>query len=730
MPVRKVKLKDGTVGYQWGTTGKIYKKREDAEKQGIAILLSQRKKRKMKINKELYNELKEKVDSLEKLVNGGKGSGNFGHAGRPGEIGGSAPSGSSTSGTSWMEKYAVSDKDAYDYLDESHGELGITGGLKSLGAAKDGVVKEMAMSLYSALPEKDLMDLARVRLTTEKAETARPKGMKSGSPYNVESFITQAAERLITYAHDIGYRAGFGQGQQAEAETMSKLFDQNYTYIKGRITRAEKTLKSKAKDGGTYGLEYAAEAQGRLNVLKANLDKLRDMEARAKGDVYEQIVKKPFKEKLEQVSWNPSVNSFTPTPQQLAKSLNGGKGSGNFGHAGRPGERGGSAPAQTGVPVTAGKTGVDLYRAIGESNRRQELDKVRADFYRDYLKYEKTEDGRFVRQQPDTNDRAYKEALKKIVENVDSIRELDAKSDDLQTQRDNAKIARIEEKIGKKALLVAKDFEGSPASTFMDEDGKEYWYDKRSERVKDYGGEKEYRSPAFDKAMKDKTPWNEYEITGAQIKKKLKGYGINTEGLTVSKGRGGYETAWHISGDSRKTDLKAVEDIVKTKIGHVDYDERSGEILAGGNTFVFVRDTDKNMLYQKLSNKLDELALAFNGGKGSGNFGHAGRPGEVGGSVPEGSAPKSDADKSGKKPKTEKQLTKEITSLREQASKLFAEKRDLMLETDPEKYSSIPEGLKKEIDALNKKLDETYSKITKLMEERDKLGEKKTTARK
>ena len=29
--------------------------------------------------------------------NGGKGSGNFGHAGRPGEVGGSAPSGSSSS---------------------------------------------------------------------------------------------------------------------------------------------------------------------------------------------------------------------------------------------------------------------------------------------------------------------------------------------------------------------------------------------------------------------------------------------------------------------------------------------------------------------------------------------------------------------------------------------------------------------------------------------------------
>lgn len=41
------------------------------------------------MKKEVYDKLKEKVDNLEKLVNGGKGSGNFGHSGRPGQVGGS-----------------------------------------------------------------------------------------------------------------------------------------------------------------------------------------------------------------------------------------------------------------------------------------------------------------------------------------------------------------------------------------------------------------------------------------------------------------------------------------------------------------------------------------------------------------------------------------------------------------------------------------------------------------
>jgi hypothetical protein len=38
MPVKEVKNSSGkTIGYRWGETGKIYRKREDAQKQGRAI---------------------------------------------------------------------------------------------------------------------------------------------------------------------------------------------------------------------------------------------------------------------------------------------------------------------------------------------------------------------------------------------------------------------------------------------------------------------------------------------------------------------------------------------------------------------------------------------------------------------------------------------------------------------------------------------------------------------
>ena len=43
MPVRKVKG-----GYRWGTTGKIYRTRSSAERQGRAIEMAMKKKKKTK----------------------------------------------------------------------------------------------------------------------------------------------------------------------------------------------------------------------------------------------------------------------------------------------------------------------------------------------------------------------------------------------------------------------------------------------------------------------------------------------------------------------------------------------------------------------------------------------------------------------------------------------------------------------------------------------------------
>ena len=44
----------------------------------------------------------------------------------------------------------------------------------------------------------------------------------------------------------------------------------------------------------------------------------------------------------------------------------------------------------------------------------------------------------------------------------------------------------------------------------------------------------------------------------------------------------------------------------------------------------------KKIIYEELKNRIERLEVLLNGGKGSGNWGHQGRPGKVGGSSREG----------------------------------------------------------------------------------------------
>lgn len=65
------------------------------------------------MDRETYNSIRKRVEEIEKRLNGGAGSGNFGHAGRPGKIGGSAPEGSG--GSTKKSEYTKADqiKDSY-----------------------------------------------------------------------------------------------------------------------------------------------------------------------------------------------------------------------------------------------------------------------------------------------------------------------------------------------------------------------------------------------------------------------------------------------------------------------------------------------------------------------------------------------------------------------------------------------------------------------------------------
>lgn len=58
----------------------------------------------MKLDREAYARLVSSVEVLERLINGGKGSGNWGHLGRPGKVGGSGNGTASSRASGGMRK--------------------------------------------------------------------------------------------------------------------------------------------------------------------------------------------------------------------------------------------------------------------------------------------------------------------------------------------------------------------------------------------------------------------------------------------------------------------------------------------------------------------------------------------------------------------------------------------------------------------------------------------------
>lgn len=76
-----------------------------------------------------------------------------------------------------------------------------------------------------------------------------------------------------------------------------------------------------------------------------------------------------------------------------------------------------------------------------------------------------------------------------------------------------------------------------------------------------------------------------------EIRKELKNMGINARMVSVTTRDAGYEERIDIKIKSPAVDIEKVK-AVALHFEEIDRDERTGEILAGGNTFVFVRYTD------------------------------------------------------------------------------------------------------------------------------------------
>lgn len=85
----------------------------------------------------------------------------------------------------------------------------------------------------------------------------------------------------------------------------------------------------------------------------------------------------------------------------------------------------------------------------------------------------------------------------------------------------------------------------------------------------------------------------EFEANSKGVKEFLKLHGYNPKDFRVRKANPGYERSLYITIKNIEISKKEVEILVESQFSKVRYCETTQEILAGGNTFVFVEYDEK-----------------------------------------------------------------------------------------------------------------------------------------
>ena len=257
------------------------------------------------------------MEGLSAYENGGKGSGNFGHVGRPGEIGGSASEGGAT-GLAKAKEIAKDDKQWQkllgDIAERAEQIKSDTGGRGTL----EGTLA------YEKIPKKiiDTLDLTN-NPTSSQAQAIAEVLAKEGITGKPEKAKTEREEHIKQIDKIIGSE------KITEGKTKAED-DKNYKKLEKDIREIKKIL-AKEKSRENFGQEeirklrdkYSDYMSGNWSVTERFQRSMRDFEDWADNYVN-----------------NSLENVITDA---VIKALNGGKGSGNFGHSGRPGEVGGSS---------------------------------------------------------------------------------------------------------------------------------------------------------------------------------------------------------------------------------------------------------------------------------------------------------------------------------------------------------------------------------------------------
>ena len=301
------------------------------------------------------------------VANGGKGSGNFGHAGRPGEVGGSGKGGVSKG----VEEYLRSTYFSRGQLPESHDEI--------IGSILERLDKRDIESWATA---GDYDAAKALGWESEKSELDAPitqkelwKDVKKQREFQGGGKVTHQTYTLDGKTNHPVLKAMSSKGvgsslPRTEVEELARSYLE-----KAGIDLSEDSLVSLSDKGKTKEVLSAIE-YGRLGSAKHIIgDVLQDKEGwhnprtfgedvqldthgMKEGDEFTQSKKDYWalwKDYDVQVDKKIKKKNSVEGEERLPLTRNGGVGSGNFGHKGRPGLIGGSGKdGFTGISFSEG----------------------------------------------------------------------------------------------------------------------------------------------------------------------------------------------------------------------------------------------------------------------------------------------------------------------------------------------------------------------------------------
>ena len=370
---------------------------------------------------------------------------------------------------------------------------------------------------------------------------------------------------------------------------------------------------------------------------------------------------------------------FKNSAGEFVKTLNGGKGSGNWGHAGRPGEVGGSAPQGSQNPETTDESyeslraeedslgylleleyGSNIVKYVKEQlgavkTVEKYLDKVPEDMREQMTRglettkkdleraveiHKKTLGDDLTAENFEEKYEAYKKSMQTRLDEVrakigkmrSEKRTIDLVADSKTPDMDYIGSEKKRIDIARKSIGIFED-DGSLASDWLNGEIGEAKPEIRKAIEKD----KELRQACLSQMYYDsnskadfkdwlKTPVTLRRVQFSDKVNKDSGFlSFSQYGEWEGTGQGHNKT---FPGDILEVKIKP-QDTLGSIPAHEGYAYVEGEVMVPTELVV-------KALEKKQKNNLDKNV---NGGKGSGNFGHSGRPGLVGGSAPAGTSP-------------------------------------------------------------------------------------------